>query len=99
MVSLPQEAGISVPLVTFQGIFVVQPPLQNDLTFTPEIGSGVARTSYAWSRGLGFETSPIKTRSVRKKAIQSSGKKDQSISIVSDSGVLRGLKALAWAKI
>jgi hypothetical protein len=63
LVSLPQEAGVSVPLVTFQGNSIVQPPLQNDLTFTPEIGSGVVGTSYAWSRGLGFETSPIKTRS------------------------------------
>jgi hypothetical protein len=99
LVSLPQEMGISVPLATFQGLSVIQPPIQTDLTYTSETGSGVAGTSYAWSRGLGFETSPIKTRSARKKASLCIDKKDQTISIVTDLGALRGLKSLARAKI
>jgi hypothetical protein len=98
-VSLPQEMGVSVPLATFQGLSVVQPPLLSDLTYTPETGSGVVGTSYAWSRGLGFETSPIKTRSARKKASLCIDKKDLSNTIVTDLGALRGLKSLARAKI
>jgi hypothetical protein len=99
LVSLPQELGVSVLLSTFQGLFVIQPPLLSDLKYTPEIGSGVDGTSYAWSRGLRFETSPIKTRSAGKKSSLCNDKKDLSNTIVTDLEALRGLKSLAQAKI
>jgi hypothetical protein len=55
-------------------------------------------SSYAWSRGLGFETSPIKTRSVRRKATLSHVLSDAATTTRSDTGALRGLKALAREK-
>jgi hypothetical protein len=51
---------------------------------------------FVWSRGLGFETSPIKTRSARKKQ----NKETMSIVPINfiDCGALRACKALARAK-
>jgi hypothetical protein len=52
----------------------------------------------AWSRGLGFEASPLKIRSARRKA-GATTKPQSTPSTSSDIGVLRGLKSLARAKI
>jgi hypothetical protein len=52
---------------------------------------------YAWSRGLGVETSPIKTRSSRKKSTLATVDPSGQISST-DGGALRALKALARKK-
>jgi hypothetical protein len=52
----------------------------------------------AWSRGLGFEVSPLKMHSARRKAGHSSNPMPMA-STSSDLGVLRGLKSLARDKI
>jgi hypothetical protein len=54
--------------------------------------------SYAWSRGLGLELSPIKTRSARKRAGPTLPTASTSIPSTCDLGALRGLKSLARAK-
>jgi hypothetical protein len=100
LVPLLCEVGDSVPLVTFLGNSVIPPPLATDLS--RKLGEGVGGTgsSYVWSRGLGFETSPIKMRSVRKKATLSHVLPDvATITTGSDTGALRGLKSLAREKI
>jgi hypothetical protein len=59
---------------------------------------GVKGKEYAWSRGLGVELSPIKTRSSRKKLAQPSPVTDDSVPSSTDSGALRAMKALAREK-
>jgi hypothetical protein len=68
MVPLLCEVGDFIPLVTFQGNLVITPSFPTEPACQPGKGNGGFGPSYAWSRGLGFETSPIKTRSARKKA-------------------------------
>jgi hypothetical protein len=53
---------------------------------------------YAWSRGLGYEFSPIKTRSARKKVGTNTTFSAQQLSFNSEHGALRGMKSLARAK-
>jgi hypothetical protein len=56
-----------------------------------------AGKEFAWSRGLGIEHSPVKTRSARKKAsIENVG--EPSLRSSTDGGALRDLKALARSK-
>jgi hypothetical protein len=87
-----------VPLPVYLGKFVYDDP----------IGGGKANTSgtrvegtgkeFAWSRGLGIEHSPIKTRSSRKKL---AGVTNQTCDIdpsATDCGALRAMKALAREK-
>jgi hypothetical protein len=62
-------------------------------SFLPE---GTKAKDFVWSRGLGFETSPIKTQSVRKKQNKDSQSTGPIIS--TDCGALRACKALARAK-
>jgi hypothetical protein len=54
--------------------------------------------SFAWSRGLALEISPIKTRSNRKKLSQSIEQTSEISSSSTDIGPLRAMKALARAK-
>jgi hypothetical protein len=49
-------------------------------------------------KDLGFETSPIKTRSARKQATLSVTAPVVNSSSTTDSGALRGMKALAHAR-
>jgi hypothetical protein len=53
---------------------------------------------FAWSRGIGTEISPIKTRSCRKLLTQNSVKITETTPSSSDTGPLRALKALARSK-
>jgi hypothetical protein len=48
----------------------------------------------AWSRGLGFEVSPIKTRSARRKAGSTNTTSNSLPNTSTDLGALRGMKAL-----
>jgi hypothetical protein len=98
LVPLLREVDVFVPLSTFQGKNFVTLPGSTELTGQSGNRFGGVGTSYAWSRGLGFETSPIKTRSTRKKATLSVDTPDPPTTTVTDSGALRGMKALARAK-
>jgi hypothetical protein len=53
-------------------------------------GEGIGE-DFAWSRGLGYEISPIKTRSARKKDGTNTNFFAQQISNKSKIGVLRGV--------
>jgi hypothetical protein len=89
LVPLLREVGDYVPLDTFLGNYVIHPPVASDLSRKPWDRFGGTGSSYAWSRGLGFETSPIKTRSVRRKATLSHVLSDAATTTRSDTGVLR----------
>jgi hypothetical protein len=87
-----------IPLPVFLGKEVVDETPGGELASSSKpnpVGKG---KEYAWSRGLGIEISPIKTRSSRKKLegglVLSEGKDITT----SDSGALRALKALAREK-
>lgn len=54
--------------------------------------------SYAWSKGMGFETSPIKTRSTWKRPSLTVNTHVSLSPTATDSRVLRGMKALARAR-
>jgi len=58
-----QEANTSVSLTTYQGNCILPLPDFTDLVNLYELLCGGVGSSYAWSKGMGFETSPIKTRS------------------------------------
>jgi hypothetical protein len=99
---LPSQGveGYSIPLDTFLGNYVI-PPFHN-YAYSRDSGAGPGGSSanYTWSRGLGFETSPIKSRRARKKATPSRDSVEVvSSSTGSDIEALRGLKALARANI
>jgi hypothetical protein len=53
---------------------------------------------FAWSRGLGMELSPLKTRSSRKKLAQTSTLLLSLCHPITELGPLRALKSLARAK-
>jgi len=53
---------------------------------------------YVWSRVLGYEISPIKTRSAQKKTVTIPTTPDLIFSNISDNGALRGMKSLAREK-
>jgi hypothetical protein len=59
---------------------------------------GNSGKDYAWSWGLGYEFSPIKTRSAHKKAGTNISFYAQHLSSNIEQTVLRGMKALARAK-
>jgi len=53
---------------------------------------------FSWSRGLGIETSPIKTRSAQRKTRSSVTHPTVTSTDTSDLGVLRGIKSLARSR-
>jgi hypothetical protein len=86
--SLPFD---SIPLPTYQGTYVIHPssdlPSSSILTIPPG-------PDPHWSRGIGLELSPLKTRSARKKS-QTGLKAPDNSAVVTTQGALRGFKALA----
>ena len=60
--------------------------------------TGKGHKSFAWSRGIASDLSPIKTRSSRKKQVASSSQTDAIIQSSPDIGALRAMKALAREK-
>lgn len=52
---------------------------------------------FTWSKRLGFELSPLKTRSARKKA-ELTPLPEVNLTTLTDLGALGGMKALARAK-
>jgi len=75
--------------------------VRKDTTGSTSDSQGMMSTSSTdrmWSRGLGFEVSPLKTRSARRKAGTANNPLPTTTTTF-DLEVLRGLKALARAKI
>jgi hypothetical protein len=93
-----REATSPIPLPTYLGKEVThRAESSGDFGVTNCEGEETGK-GFAWSRGLGYEFSPIKTRSARKKAGINSTFFAQHLSTNTDLGVLRGMKALARAK-
>jgi hypothetical protein len=59
---------------------------------------GVQGKEFSWSRGIGVEHSPIKTRSSQKKLAQGVSVTDESVPSSTYSGALRAMKALTRAE-
>jgi hypothetical protein len=95
LVPLLCEVESYVLLTTFQGKTVITLMGSIEPSFHSGNCVGGVGHSYAWSRGLGYETLPIKTRSACKKATLTTVTLDHTTTTVSDTGVLRGLKSLA----
>jgi hypothetical protein len=87
-----------LPLTIFFGS---SPTVRKENKGSTSASQGIPSSSNAdptWSRGLGFEVSPLKTHSAHRKAGDTS-KPQSTPSTTSDIGALRGLKSLARAKI
>jgi hypothetical protein len=95
-----------IPFIRDQNSSVQLPVFLGKSVITPSVGDVEASCScsldekggkeFAWSRGLGLEYSPVKTRSARKKSFVESQVTIPGTS--TDCGALRALKALAQAK-
>jgi hypothetical protein len=93
---VPSYRGLIDPILlsTYLGQQVHQQPVMESKLDPINKSQGNAM---AWSRGIGVELSPLKTRSPRKKSGQSSVPVTNPATTY-DSGLLRGMKALAKAK-
>jgi hypothetical protein len=84
----------SIPIHTYQGKTLIQPTLhRSDLPSSSRVKPS-PEPDPTWSRGLGLELSPLKTRSACKKTLTGPSTSGTS-STVTNQGALRGLKALA----
>jgi hypothetical protein len=84
----------SIPIHTYLGNSIIHPNLPP--TIHPS-SSNIPSTSEPdphWSRGIGLELSPLKTRSARKKAL-SGLKASENSATITTQGALRDFKALA----
>jgi hypothetical protein len=89
--SLPFD---SIPLPTYLGNTIYHPTLPSaDHPSSSNMPLPPGPDPH-WSRGIGLELSPLKTRSARKKS-QTGPKTSGSTTNVTNQGALRGLKALA----
>jgi hypothetical protein len=94
-----KETLLPVPLPTFQGRSLIHRENLVSSSSTPCDNSGdTSGKDFSWSRGLGLESSPIKTRSAQKKANSAITLPITSTSDSSDLGALRGIKALARSR-
>jgi hypothetical protein len=92
-----RDSNDTLLLPTYLGKAILEPSMGNG-TSTPLKHPERVGKEFSWSRGIGIEHSPIKTRSLRKKL---AGLSKQSIDTVlpsTDSGALRAMKSLARAK-
>jgi hypothetical protein len=92
-----KEVLSPTPLPIFRGSSLLNLPSADLGLGSSETSSSLADKDYTWSRGHGFEHSPIKTRSARRKEGNTSKLPVISSHSSSDIGVLRGMKALARA--
>jgi hypothetical protein len=88
----------SVPLPVYLGKAVLNEALDGECASSSKIHNISKEKEFVWSRGLGIEVSPIKTRSSRKKGIGGISNSEVKESSTVDSGALRALKALARSK-
>jgi hypothetical protein len=93
-----RETTTPIPLPTYQGRNVIrQEGISSEVGSVGQNGEETGK-EFSWSRGLGIEISPIKTRSARRKEGTCSTTIAIQNSIISDNGVLRGMKSLAREK-
>jgi hypothetical protein len=93
-----KEIHSPIPILTFHGKVSIT---REDTSDDSDQRVGIRESSgkgFSWSRGLGCEISPIKTRSARKRAETILFSPESGYSSIPDIGVLRGMKSLARAK-
>ena len=92
------DPSYTVPLLVYLGNSVYKKLSRGGEASTScQYGEGNVK-EFQWSRGLGIEYSPIKTRSARKKCSTSSSQQLVSVSPSIDSGELRAVKYLSPTK-
>ena len=94
-----KEVQSHITLTTYKGRSVYHRPEPDGRAGSLGSLVGVSRKEYTSSKGLGLETSLIKTRSVRKKK-ETSGliTEGTHLPIIFEIGALRGLKSIARVK-
>jgi hypothetical protein len=85
-------------LPAYFGNAVIDPASFTGELCTEKSTQNESTKDFSWSRGLGVDFSPIKMRSSRKKMQSASISTLTTDPSTSDSGALRAVKALAWAK-
>jgi hypothetical protein len=93
-----REALSPIPIPTFQGRSVYHKLEPGGVSGRLDKSGLVLGKDYTWSKGLGFEISPIKTQSACKKANNTPSLPMVHQTNLSEFGVLRGMKSLARAK-
>jgi hypothetical protein len=95
----------SIPIYTYLGNTIIQPTLPSPDKPSTSNSPSLDQPSFSnlptstnpdphWSRGIGLELSPLKTRSARKRT-QAGLKATGNSAPATTKGALRGLKALA----
>jgi len=93
-----KEVLSPIPIPTYQGRNVYRKLEPGGvLGCSKKTGVGLGK-DFTWLKGLGFEISPLKTWSARKKTDSTSSILEVHLTNLSDNEVLRGMKALARAK-
>jgi len=87
-----------VPLLVYMGKVVYKVSNSGDFLVTTGPRIEESGKEFAWSRGLGIEHSPLKTRSSRKKLVGVESTSGDTGFSTNDSGALRVMKALARDK-
>ena len=90
-----KEVLSPTPLPTYPGSSLFKFPSTDTSLGPSEISSTNPEKDYTWSRGHGFEHSPIKTCSACHKKGTSSKYSANSSHSLTDIGALRGMKSLA----
>jgi hypothetical protein len=94
------EEGEYIPMDTYLGNSAIHPSITSIVSKNSGAKPKGIDTNYSWSIGLGFETSPIKMRSARKKKyLKHDSYEVDTTSTGSHTGELRGLKSLVRDKI
>ena len=93
-----RETLSPTPIPTYQGRSVVRRVGSVGDTGTFERSGEGSGKEFTWSRGLGMDISPIKTRSARKKEVSDYTTPVTLTTNNTDNGALRSMKSLAREK-
>jgi hypothetical protein len=94
-----KEVQSPINLPTYKGRSVYHRPKPDGGVGSLGTIVGATGKEFMWSKGLGMETSPIKTRSARKnKEASRLIFEGSNLPVIIELGVLRGLKSLAREK-
>jgi hypothetical protein len=92
-----QDSNASIKLPTYLGKAILDPTTETGANTSQKHTEGDGK-EFSWSKGLGIEHSPVKTRSIQKKLVVLSSQSLDSVPSSTDSGALRAMKAMARAK-
>jgi len=92
-----RESEALIPLPSFLRKKSIDPCVERGEASTSRVLVGEGGKDFAWSRALGIELSPVKTRSDRKKTCTKL-KEDYASHFPTDGRALRDLKALERTK-